>query len=168
MLRKAVIQSVSSPTVRISVPEPKAVPVQILELVLPVGLLPMSSSALFLWISRFSVLQAWFPKVCLQRLRGRNSAVCGYRQCGHHNSSCCLSKIALWPPRTPHTTITISCCTYFQFHPVYLLRYAPNSLFHIQHALSCIYNEPTASQPDTAEQKQITINATRFFYLASK
>ena len=58
MLRKAVIQSVSSPTVRISVPEPKAVPVQILELVLPVGLLPMSSSALFLWISRFSVLQA--------------------------------------------------------------------------------------------------------------
>ena len=58
----------------------------------------------------------YFQK-CLQRLRGHNSDVCGYRQCGQHNSSCCLSKIALWPSRTRHTTVTISCCTYFQFQP---------------------------------------------------
>ena len=115
-------------------------------------------SASYLWVSRF-YLRHDFQKF-LRRSRGHNSDVCGYRQCGHHNSHCCLSKTALSPPRTPHTTIATSCRTDFQFHAVYLGRTAqPRCFIFSSRSPPCITNRARYR----AEQKRITVNATKIF-----
>jgi hypothetical protein len=109
------------------------------------------SSALCLWVSRF-YLRHDFQKF-LQRLRGHNSDVRGYRQCGQHNSHCCLCKTALLLSRTPHTTSAVSCCTYFQFQPVYLLRPGqPLCFIFNTRSRACI----TTQARYRTQQKQIT------------
>jgi hypothetical protein len=130
--------------------------------ILPANLTDIrKQSASYLWVSRFYDFQKF-----LRRSRGHNSDVCGYRQCGRHNSHCCLSKTALSPPRTPHTTIATSCRTYFQFHALYLGRTAqPRCFIFSSCSPPCITNRARYR----AEQKRITVNATKIsFYLACK
>jgi len=98
VLRKAVTQSVSWPTRRISVPEHNLCQYKSRN---SCHLSDCCQGRRLHHFFGFLVFyfRRYFQK-CLQRLRGHNSDVCGYRQCGQHNSSCCLSKIALWPSRT--------------------------------------------------------------------